>query len=57
MEQALGQMIETGQLVQIEFPWEHDRQGEIQLRLSGMMMEETPSLTRLNGYCRLLSGR
>lgn len=57
VEQALGQMIETGQLVQIEFPWEHDRQGEIQLRLSGMMMEETPSLTRLNGYCRLLSGR
>lgn len=55
MEEGLQQMIRTGKLVRVAYPWEHDRLGRINLRASGLLIEDTRTLLRLTGYCQQVS--
>lgn len=53
--QAFQKMIQQNQIVQFEYPWEHAKNGEIILRFSGMMIEDTPAHIKFKGYCRLIT--
>lgn len=55
VDASIRQMVETGKLVQLECPWHHDKDGPIALHLSGLLIDETSSLIRLNGYCRRMN--
>lgn len=57
VEQGFQKMIDTGKLVQIEFPWEHNKKGELWFRFSGIMVETTQSCIKLKGYCRKIKSK
>lgn len=52
LERAFEKMKLNNQLVQIEYPWEHVTDGEITLRFSGILIEDTDDHTKYKGYCR-----
>ena len=57
VKSAFINMIDNNRIVQVEFPWEHPSQGEIELRLSGLLIENTAHRIKFKGYCRLLLGK
>ncbi len=57
VKSAFINMIDNNRIVQVEFPWEHPGQGEIKLRLSGLLIENTAHRIKFKGYCRLLLGK
>ncbi len=55
VDQAMGQMCRTHQVVQVEFGWMHPAGREVKLRFSGLqIIEEAAGRLHLKGYCRLL---
>ena len=45
-------MKQTGHVIQFEYPWEHAKDGEITLRFSGILIEDTDAYIKYKGYCR-----
>ena len=52
VRQAFAKMSATDQAVQVIFPWNHPKKGEVEMRLTGILSEETPEYTQYKGYCR-----
>lgn len=52
VRQSFARMSKTDQAVQIVFPWNHPEKGEIMLRLTGILVEETATAIKFKGYCR-----
>ena len=55
VKSAFVNMIDKNSIIQVEFPWKHPNKGEIELRLSGIVIEDTACRIVFKGYCRLLS--
>lgn len=54
MEQAMERMRTSGVVVQIIVPWEHPQLGQVRLRFSGLVLEDSEQRCKWKGYCRLL---
>ncbi len=54
MEQAMERMRTSGAVVQIIVPWEHPQLGQVRLRFSGLVLEDSDQRCKWKGYCRLL---
>ncbi len=52
VRQAFFKMSATDQAVQVIFPWNHPQKGEVEMRLTGIVSEETAEYTMYKGYCR-----
>ncbi len=52
VRQAFVRMSSTVQAVQVIFPWNHPAKGEVEMRLTGILSEETPEYIQYKGYCR-----
>ena len=51
---AFHRMVDTNQLVQLEYTWTSPGREERRFRLSGILMEDSETDVKLKGYCRLL---
>lgn len=51
---AFQQMMNTNQVIQVEYPWKHPARGIITLRFSGILIEDVLSTIRFKGYCRIV---
>ena len=52
VRQSFARMSKTDQAVQIVFPWNHPEKGEIMLRMTGILVEETATAIKFKRYCR-----
>ncbi len=52
LKHAFQEMSRNNRVVQIEYPWEHAKDGEIILRFSGVLIEDTDAHIKFKGYCR-----
>lgn len=56
VDQAVEQMVESGQVVELEYPWEHPALGEVIVRCTGIRSEDADGMVCLEGYHRTLFG-
>lgn len=52
VKKTFQNMVATGKLVQFSYPWEHTKDGELMIRFTGLLIEDTVSHIRLKGYCK-----
>ncbi len=48
-------MIETGKVIQLQYPWIHPIYGEVIVRCTGKRVEDTDGMVTLEGYHRIVS--
>lgn len=53
VENALQKMLQGHGAVQIEFPWQHPRLGEVMVRFSGKQVQNADAMAVLEGYYRI----
>lgn len=53
---AVGEMIKSGRVVQLEYPWMHPILGEVMVRCIGVRSEDADGTICLEGYHRIISG-
>lgn len=56
VDQAMKQMIETGKIVHIEYPWNSPSGGEVMVRCVGVRREDCDGMICLEGYHRIIDG-
>lgn len=52
VKKAMENMVKEGTIVQFSYPWEHIMEGEVTIRFTGLLIEDTASHTKLKGYCK-----
>lgn len=52
---AIENMIHSGKVVQLEYPWEHPTLGEVMVRCTGVRAADRDGLICLEGYHRMIS--
>ncbi len=53
---ALGNMIHSKRLGQLEYTWNHPSRGEVMVRLFGVRVDDSNGMICLDGYLRIISG-
>lgn len=48
-------VIETGKMIQLQYPWQHPKLGEVIVRCSGKRVEDSDGMITLKGYHRIVS--
>lgn len=48
-------VMESKNVVQLQYPWQHPKLGEVMVRCSGKRMEDSDGMVILNGYHRIIS--
>ena len=56
VDRAVGEMIKSGRVVQLEYPWMHPTLGEVMVRCIGVRSEDADGMICLEGYHRIISG-
>lgn len=56
VDHAVDKMMESGRVVQVEYPWEHPVLGEVMVRCIGVRGEDTDGAVCLEGYHRIILG-
>lgn len=54
---AFYQMMNTNQVIQVEYPWKHPARGTITLRFSGILIEDLLDSVHFKGYCRIVDDK
>lgn len=55
VDHAMEKMRTTGKVAQVNFPWHHPQLGQVMLRFSGLVIEDSEQRCKWKGYCRLLN--
>ena len=55
VDKAVEKMVESGEVVQMEYPWKHPVLGEVMVRCIGVREEDADGTVNLEGYLRIIS--
>lgn len=55
VHQSVQQMVDSGRVVELEYPWEHPTLGEVTVRCTGIRGEDADGWICLEGYHRIVS--
>lgn len=55
VNRSVNSMISSGQIVQLQYTWNHPTLGEVQVRCTGVRTEDNDGMVCLEGYHRMIS--